>query len=42
MIHQPILSILRQTTILLKPAVALLLVGGAMVAVGWLLAGIPL
>jgi hypothetical protein len=40
--YQPILFILRQTTILLKPTGMLLLVGGAMVAVGWLLAGIPL
>ena len=40
--YQTILSILRQTTILLKPTGGLLLVGGAMVAVGWLLASIPL
>jgi hypothetical protein len=37
-----ILFILRETTILLKPTGMLLLLGGAMVAVGWLLAGIPL
>ena len=40
--YQPILFILRETTILLKPTGMLLLVGGAMVAVGWLLARIPL
>jgi hypothetical protein len=40
--YQPILSILQQTTILLKPTGGLLLVGGTMVAVGWLLASIPL
>jgi hypothetical protein len=40
--YQPILFILRQTTILLKPTGALLLVGGVMVGVGWLLARIPL
>jgi hypothetical protein len=40
--YQTILSILQQTTILLKPTVMLLLIGGAMVTVGWLLARIPL
>jgi hypothetical protein len=42
MTYQAILSILRETTIVLKPTGALLLVGGAMVGVGWLLARIPL
>jgi len=40
--YQTILFILQQTTILLKPTGMLLLVGGAMVTVGWLLARIPL
>jgi hypothetical protein len=40
--YQSSLFILRQTRILLTPTGMLLLVGGAMVTVGWLLARIPL
>jgi hypothetical protein len=40
--YQTIIFILRQTTILLTPTGMLLLVGGAMVTVGWLVARIPL